>query len=206
MIDVTDDGRGIPEADQQHIFNEFARGEAEGGGGLGLGLFIVQRLASELELDVALSVPEGGGSCFTLGPLQCGTLGEGAEASETPTDGAPRGRVLIVDDDSETLDATRTILTGWGWEVDVRRVLDQDDIATLEPPVLVISDFELGAGRTGLDVVAALRAIYGPVPALIVSGSSAPEVTTAVREADLILLQKPVRPVQLRSAILGVLN
>jgi len=204
QIHVSDDGRGIPEADRQHIFDEFARG-GSAGGGLGLGLFIVQRLAHVLDVNVTLSGPESGGSCFTIGPLPQGTLEATQDTGDAPADVTPRGKVLIIDDDPDTLDATRSLLMGWGWDVDIYRALNEGAVPA-EAPTLIISDYELGAGRTGLDAVAALRAAHRDVPALIVSGSSAPEVKAAVQDAGLILLQKPVRPVQLRSAILGVLH
>lgn len=210
LIDVTDNGRGIPEEDRQRIFEEFARGGTQGGG-LGLGLFIVQRLANMLDMEVALSIPSDGGSRFTIGPLQQGIpedahTANARAAKETAAQEPGNGRVLIIDDDAETLEATRAILADWGWDVSVCRSLDAAGATSMETPTLVVSDFDLGAGRTGLDAVAALRAHHGEVPALIISGSSAPEVKDAVQQAGLILLQKPVRPVQLRSAILGVLD
>ena len=76
----------------------------------------------------------------------------------------------------------------------------------LRPPDLIVSDYDLGGGRSGLDTIAELRAAHGPVPALVISGSSTPEMRARVLREHLVLLHKPVRPAQLRSAILSVLG
>jgi CheY-like chemotaxis protein len=116
------------------------------------------------------------------------------------------GRVLVVDDDRETRESTVAILTGWGWTVDAIADLPDDLAGGIERPALVIADYELAPGRTGLDVLAAIRAAHGDLPALLISGNSSVELQDRAQEAGLILLQKPVRPVQLRSAVLGVMG
>lgn len=66
LLEVTDDGRGIPAADREKVFEPFfttRRGE----GGSGLGLHIVHNLVvGPLGGRIALSTPPGGGSRFTV--------------------------------------------------------------------------------------------------------------------------------------------
>lgn len=64
---VRDDGRGIPEAEQPHLFERFARGSApRRAAGTGLGLAIVARIAEAHGGAVRLVSAPGEGATFTL--------------------------------------------------------------------------------------------------------------------------------------------
>ncbi|MEI6107568.1 MAG: PAS domain S-box protein, partial [Opitutae bacterium] len=66
-LSVTDQGIGVPAADQKRIFEPFERGSNVGSvTGTGLGLSIVKRMTGLLGGTIALSAPATGGSCFTL--------------------------------------------------------------------------------------------------------------------------------------------
>jgi PAS domain S-box-containing protein len=69
LVEVTDRGSGIPDADRERIFERFQRlGEplTRDRGGVGLGLYIAQRLAREHGGRVELASTPGAGSTFTL--------------------------------------------------------------------------------------------------------------------------------------------
>lgn len=208
-VRVQDSGPGIPDAEQIRIFQEFERGMPVGSGtrGLGLGLSIVQRLAQASGVSVSLHSKQGVGSAFSIGqfktedaPLHLTT--DNADAS----DHSASGRVLIVDDDEPTLEATATILSKWGWDMDARTHLSTADVADMPPPDLVITDYDLGEGMTGLDVISRVRARFPDIPALIISGSSTEETRERVKQAGFTFLHKPVRPVQLRSALIALVG
>ena len=66
---VTDDGIGIPEADQKHIFERFYRvdkARSRATGGTGLGLSIVRQLAAMHGGTVSVSSQPGQGATFTV--------------------------------------------------------------------------------------------------------------------------------------------
>jgi len=63
---VQDDGPGVPEGLEGHIFDRFVRGAGDGGGGTGLGLAIVQAVARAHGGSVALERPEDGGARFVV--------------------------------------------------------------------------------------------------------------------------------------------
>lgn len=66
-IRVADNGRGIPEPEQQRIFEKFAVGRTPvRGGGSGLGLWIVRRLVDALGANISLQSRPGAGSVFLL--------------------------------------------------------------------------------------------------------------------------------------------
>jgi signal transduction histidine kinase len=65
-VRVADDGFGISEKTRAHLFTRFAQGDDRRGGGSGLGLYIVRRVAEESggSVDYAPNSPQG--SIFTL--------------------------------------------------------------------------------------------------------------------------------------------
>ena len=66
-IVVSDDGCGIPPADQQRVFGKFEMGrDAERGSGTGLGLWIVRKLLAALDGRLSLDSRPQAGSTFTL--------------------------------------------------------------------------------------------------------------------------------------------
>lgn len=65
VIRVEDDGKGVPESLQEHIFGAFSRGETTSDGS-GLGLFIVSQLARMMGGSLKYSQSQYGGACFTV--------------------------------------------------------------------------------------------------------------------------------------------
>ena len=85
--------------------------------------------------------------------------------------------IVVIDDDAPVLDGTGGLLKSWGCRV-VTAESDQDALASLDrnKPDLIISDFHLKDGRTGIDAVAQLRnAFNAPIPAFLISGDILPE-------------------------------
>jgi len=68
-------------------------------------------------------------------------------------------------------------------------------------PDIVLVDFRLHEGDDGITAVNSLRALMPGLPALLVSGDTAPERLREAHEAGLTLLHKPVLAEQLLAAI-----
>ncbi len=67
VIDVLDGGPGIPQGNEERIFDRFARGEtSDRTGGSGLGLAIVKGFAEAMGFTVEAARRQGGGSRFTI--------------------------------------------------------------------------------------------------------------------------------------------
>jgi len=75
---VRDRGNGVPEAERQQIFERFYRA-ANSGGGLGLGLFIVDQIVARNGGTITVDDAAGGGARFCL-TLPLPEAGEGPDA------------------------------------------------------------------------------------------------------------------------------
>jgi two-component system sensor histidine kinase KdpD len=66
VIEVSDDGPGLPEGDHEALFERFQRGDRAGRAGYGLGLAICQAVAKAHGGTIAAADTATGGACFTL--------------------------------------------------------------------------------------------------------------------------------------------
>ena len=169
---------------------------------MGLGLSIVQRLCRVLDLDVTLKSEVGQGSRFTIGPLPLSDGGGVDVANEPASDSIQTGlNILVVEDDPDTLQGLKALLQKWGHQVEAS--LD-GDLSDLSGPDLLIADYHLGMGLTGLWVIETARQKWGyGLPALVITGETAPEILDSISSAGLRHLPKPAKPVALKSAILA---
>lgn len=206
-IDVCDSGPGIPEDQQRSIFAEFYRGAASTatGEGLGLGLSIVERLCTLLGHSIEVASLPGRGSRFSITlPLVAPALAVGAPAPVAQAQRDPlKGKLcVLIDDDSIVLDATSGLFRSWGCEV-VDAATPAAAVSKLGErcPDLIVSDYRLADGSTGVDAIAAIRAALGSraVPAFIVSGDLAPQLAGDLGKLGLRLLHKPLSPMALRA-------
>jgi signal transduction histidine kinase/DNA-binding response OmpR family regulator len=120
---VEDTGLGIPEEEQESIFEEFRQGEApehRGRGGTGLGLAIVKKIALVLGGRVALDSAPGRGSRFTV-TLPREIPGDGGQEAPAPAavpmEAGGERCVLIVDDDESIRQLLRFELEPYGIRV-----------------------------------------------------------------------------------------
>ncbi len=216
-VDVIDTGPGIPLAEQERVFEEFHQlqnPERDRSKGLGLGLAIVRRLARLLNHRIELRSTPGHGCAFCL-QLPAGDAGQLREAPAAPltlaTTAGLQGRtVLLIDDESAILSAMQRVLSGWGCRVlcadSATQALTKISGENAVRPDLVLSDHRLREGQNGLDAIRAVRrALNTPLPAILISGDTAPEVLRAAADFGCPLLHKPVKPARLRAAINAVL-
>ena len=215
-IAVRDTGAGIPKSERERIFEEFyqvGNPERDRGKGLGLGLAIVRRLARLLGLEVQLESNPGHGSTFALTLARAAGESGLRQPQRVPViddAGALAGaRVLVIDDEPSVRVGMRALLESWGCRVaacsglvEAQRLLD--DYA-LDVDVIV-ADFRLPQHENGIETVRRLRERLGEVPALIVSGDTAPERLREAQASGLPFLHKPVSAEKLKETVLAVLQ
>jgi signal transduction histidine kinase len=215
-IEVWDTGVGIPLDQQQNIFGEFYRlGEAERDrrSGLGLGLAIVDRLCRLLDHPISLMSRLGKGSCFAVVVPLVAARPEVAKASapaDTLIDRSDRKLVVLIDDDPLVLEGMGGLFRSWGWHV-VTAGTDGAALAGVaerdHPPDLIVSDYYLPSGKTGIEAIEGLRkACSVQIPGFIVSGDTSPEPLHEARANGYYLLHKPVDPMALRAMLSQVLR
>jgi CheY-like chemotaxis protein len=69
-------------------------------------------------------------------------------------------------------------------------------------PDLLIVDYRLAEGRLGTEVIDTIRDVLDPeIPAIVVTGSSTPDLAARVQARGDVLLLKPVLPAALRTLI-----
>jgi CheY-like chemotaxis protein len=132
-----------------------------------------------------------------------------ATDTQTPlaslADPARGKRVIVIDDDALVLDGMRGILQSWGCQVETA-VSGDAALACLGqgggPPDLIISDFRLAGGETGIEAIERLReAVGAPVAAFVITGDTAPERLRDASAGGFHLLHKPVSPMALRTTL-----
>ncbi|MDF3069558.1 MAG: His Kinase phosphoacceptor domain protein 1 [Polyangiaceae bacterium] len=208
-LEVWDTGVGIPADLQTLVFDEFfqiGNPERDRRNGVGLGLSIVARIAALLGYAVEVASRVGKGSRFAVElPLHDAPESEKA-TRKLPIDGALFGvLVVVLDDEPEILTAMSLWLRQYGCHVVAAESLEQarEQLqAEGATPELLITDYRLRNGKTGMSAARELRAEYGPeLPVLLVTGDSSVDISGT----GLKLLKKPVAREQLEQAMLELL-
>ena len=214
-IEVWDTGRGIESDQLQSIFLEFNQlgvQRATERAGVGLGLAIVDRIASMLAYPIQVRSQLGRGSVFSIDvPL--------ADPPEQPPAEVPRlmpvlgnplpgRRLLVLDNESSILHSMAALLGQWGCDV-LTATNQAAALAVLDgsPPEVILADYHLDQGVTGWDVVAALRTHFAQeIPAVMVTADRSDQCRRQLQGFGVPVLNKPVKAGKLRSVLSHLLN
>ena len=213
IIEVYDTGIGIAPDQHRAIFREFhqlGNPERDRRKGLGLGLATAERLTVAMRHSLTLRSEPGRGSVFRLrvdGAERQATSSIRASAAPSSLPNLGQRRVLVIDDDETIRHAMRMLLTGWGCEcrtaASLEEALDQDAAA----PELILCDYRLRDGHTGAEAIASLRGRFGAdIPALLVTGDTAPSRLREASASGIPLLHKPVAALALHQALVATLD
>ena len=202
LAGVWDTGEGIAEHQRAEIFEEFRRlDQDQHAPGLGLGLAIAERMARLLGHELVLDSVPGRGTLFgvRVATVPAQPLAPRARPPE-PTDAA--ASVLVVDNDPSMLVSLGELLGRWGFEV---RIAADPDAALAETRSrrfdLLLLDYHLDHGHTGLELLQQLRAADCRAPVVLISADHTADLKNAAAEAGCDLLHKPLKPLALRSLI-----
>jgi two-component system, sensor histidine kinase len=207
LVSVVDQGVGMDPEDLAQACNAFYRGrssslvEAEG---IGLGLAISNHMADLMQSRLRMESAPGEGTQVSI-RLRLAEEAVAARPARSEQREAPlHGRlVALIENDRLTRDA----ICAWLEEAGARVAqggtlaqLQQALKAEADAPDLILADFRLAEGN-GMEVVEALRAQWGPVPAIVISG----DADIADRRLPVPVLQKPVAPDRLLEAMQAAL-
>ena len=214
-----DTGIGIAPEQQTEVFKEFhqlGNPERDRRKGLGLGLAIAQGLCKTLGNDLSLQSHPQRGSVFRLAlpiaqVIPVTALGiDDADAGAVlrQSDLMHGVHVLVIDDDEAVLSAMAQLLQNWGCDVDTASTIEHALVlAQLQAPEVLISDYRLRSQHTGAEAIAEVRKLLGTaVPALLITGDTAPERLREALSAGVPLLHKPLAPGDLHLALVKLLG
>lgn len=216
IVDVADDGIGIPPDFLPHVFDRFRQADGtttRRAGGLGIGLAVTRQL---VELHggtiAAASAGPGQGATFTLRlPAQSGTVasaevaGSRCEPARTPLAGV---RVLVVDDEADLrvfvehllVDAGATTLAADGTAAAL-------DLARRHRLDVVLCDLQMPR-HDGFEFLRRFTAEHGTgIPAIAFSAMPQPEDRQRALAAGYrMFLGKPLPPEEIVAAVRRVVG
>lgn len=207
-LQVWDTGIGIAEEHLAHVFEEYYQVDnphRDRSKGLGLGLAIVQRMATLLNLHLVCRSRVGQGTVMEI------TLTEamGPRAADAGADAATgrldlRGaRAVVVEDDAAVAQALSQWLQAQGAAVahypSAEDALAVPDIALAD---VYLSDYRLPGRLTGIDFLDALRSrAQRDVPGVLLTGDTSSQFIEQVAASGWPILFKPVHPRELQAVL-----
>lgn len=215
---VIDNGDGIPTDQKDRVFEEFYQADnpvADGNEGLGLGLSIVRRLTDLLGLPLGFFSQENRGTCFSIDLPKSSaiTLPKPGQDFATYGENKPeRGcKVWIIDDDEQGRISLADVIEGWGYmpvaAVASRSLLNDEEVSSIIPHALLV-DYRLKGSESGLSAITEIREFFGDneLPAIIVTGDTAPDRLKEIQSNGIHVLHKPVVAGRLRALLSTLVN
>jgi signal transduction histidine kinase len=209
VLQVWDTGIGISRKDQSRIFEEFTRADnAASEPGVGLGLSVVDRACRLLNHGLSVRSAPGRGSVFSIEM----DVVEGSVAAlpepdiVRPQDDVPLDYiVMVVENDPDVLYGTVQWLENWGASVLAASSISEalvmlDDLGM--PPDVILADYQLDHGETGVDAIEEIRRITRTnVPAIVITADRSIALRRTGIPKDVSVLSKPVKLTRLRPLI-----
>ncbi len=205
LIEVWDNGPGIPTEKQADIFDEFTRMDQTGAEhGLGLGLAIARGISRVLDHPLGLRSWPQQGTVFSLAvvrssapmlPLKTALL---PHLTRAPLAGL---KVLCIDDEAKILVAMMTLLEQWQCEVRIakNKVQTRQVLSDGWQPDAILSDYHLAKQQTGLEILLWCRTQLGShFKGVVISADQLTDNQTMIQDHGFSFLSKPVKPLKLR--------
>jgi two-component system, sensor histidine kinase len=214
-IEVIDTGVGIPPDQLPFICDEFYQVGVPTNStrnGYGLGLSIVQRLVALLNAGFDVKSEVGKGSAFSLVLPASFTQVLTPEARPEQTKSANtagKRHVLLVEDDQGVREATRMLLKVEGYRVTAVATLAQAVATAKEDAAvdLLLTDYHLGSGETGTQVITELRQILQrAVSAVLMTGDTSTAMREVPLDLDVRVASKPIKAEELLGLLKELLH
>ncbi len=217
-IEVWDTGAGIPDEALQTIFEEYHQldnAARERSRGLGLGLSIVQRLATLLDQPVRVRSRLGVGSVFSIDVPVSRRKDDPKQAQQATHEraaatGRQSGSILVIEDDPDARDLLVMLLQEEGHHAtaaaDAKAALSVVSVGPVEVD-LIVADYNLPGGMNGVELTTKLRGIFpGDIPVVILTGDISIETLREIGQGDCVQLNKPVHAQELADLVQTLLT
>ncbi|MDZ4373531.1 MAG: ATP-binding protein, partial [Phenylobacterium sp.] len=205
LIEVSDDGPGIPPEVKEKIFEPFFTTKAVGEG-TGLGLATVYGIVKQSDGWIAVDTQPGKGAAFRIflpvhAPAEASTPHPAVEPAPAAPKRAPArdlsgaGRILFVEDEDAVRGVAAKLLRARGYEVieaasgEEALEIAQAHAGTID---LMISDVVM-PGMQGPDLLKQARPYLGSAPVMFISGYAESEFSDLLEgERNVTFLPKPI--------------
>jgi PAS domain S-box-containing protein len=211
VLDVIDDGPGIPAEIQARIFEPFYTTKPVGEG-TGLGLAVCREIIGSLGGTIEVASAPGEGTRFRvrIPAVNDAVLAPSAAVTPSASSSPPRGRVLLVEDDAQVARVVGRVLSGCDvtWCADASSALARIEAAPEPPFDAVLCDLAL-PHTTGMELHAVIADRWPSLAPRIVflSGGAFTEAARAfVTTMQGRVIAKPFRPESLRSAVAAAMR
>lgn len=211
-LNIIDTGRGIPADQRDNIFREFHQLEQAGDNpGLGLGLAIVERMCRLLGIPLDLQSEVGHGTRFSLMlPVHSWRIPQTHPSASKSNDYERflTGKLIwVVDNDQRLLAAVTQLLTDWGAEVIRATGREQLPVKPSRCPDLLLLDYHLDQGDTGIDVLLYVRQQCGAlIPAIINSADPDEQLREQAIAEQALFMPKPLKTAALKRSLKRLLR
>jgi PAS domain S-box-containing protein len=170
VLRVSDNGSGMAPEVMDRVFEPFFTTKTFGEG-TGLGLSQVFGFAKQLGGAVVVESEVDKGSSFILYL----PASRSADIGQARMNGArPRGRILVVEDDTFVAELAADMLSELGFESTVAHSAKEalERLAGGDKPKVVFSDIVMPGGLTGIELARKLRERFPELPILLTTGYS----------------------------------
>jgi two-component system cell cycle sensor histidine kinase/response regulator CckA len=198
MIEVSDNGPGIPPEVMKKIFEPFFTTKPQGEG-TGLGLSTVYGIVKQADGWIDVSSPPGDGAIFRIflpvydAPPEAKV--ETVKAKPVPRDLSGAGRILFVEDEDMVRGVAARLLRARGYEV-IEAADGEEALAICEEEAgkidLLISDVIM-PGMDGPTLLKKARGYLGNAPVMFISGYAEADFSDMLEgETGVTFLPKPI--------------
>ncbi len=216
-IEVWDNGMGIAQDQIQEIFKEFKRLKPSQNAfrnGLGLGLAIVDKISKVLEHPIMVNSTLNKGSVFSV-KVPLGELNQVSRSNDPTqfmlaTSVLTNSNIWLIDNDANVCAGMSQLLEGWGCivttAISLEHLQQQVDTSHDHADILIV-DYHLDDDINGLDVANEINNCRDlPLPVMMITANYSKELKNEVSNSDILLLNKPVKPMKLKTSMLYLLK
>jgi nitrogen-specific signal transduction histidine kinase/ActR/RegA family two-component response regulator len=201
VLEVRDDGPGIPPESREHIFEPFYTRKIMGKKGTGLGLTVVWNVVREHDGRIELDCDPAGTTFRVYLPAMPPAESSPIETPEVDLNG--QGYILVVDDEPLQRDVAEKMLTTFGYTVEVvpsgEEAVEFVQGKTVD---LIILDMLMPPGMNGLETYRKIIERHPGQKALVVSGfSESRDVKMAMELGVGGFVKKPYSMAQIATAV-----
>ncbi len=213
-IQVWDSGPGIPKDKFDEIFLEFKQLQEDipatgTNKGVGLGLAIVERIASMLDHPIHVQSIVGKGSVFSIDVPLC-KIPPAIDRPKTQDGNIFQNNlqgmhILVIDNEGSITHSMADLLKEWGAHahcaLSKSAALSEMKFSDHTPSV-ILADYHLDQEENGIDVIEAIHEQHGHhIPAVIITADRSQKVNRQCKASGYHLLNKPLKPAKLKALL-----